>query len=266
MKRVILSLLAACALWAAAPSASQAQGTHGCACLFNRVGMPIKFQYRWGTQPFQIRTLLPGHVFSFCWAYGGGLHTSPPLQFMLDRDMGRGASFTNYALPRVQSNTTQCSGVPSLGHYHVAFQPGTNNQFLHVVRGTGVASTTPPPGPGPGPSPGTGQSMFGCACLNNGVGGPINFQYRWGNQPFQTRTLLPGHVYAFCWNYGTGPHTSPPLNFMLDRDAGPGTSFTNYNIPRVQSPTNQCRGVPQQGQYWVRFQPNTNNQFLHVSR
>src|SRR5688572_30748300 len=83
MKRILTALLAAFALWAAAPSASQAQGTHGCACLFNRVGQAVQFQYKWGNQPFQTRTLLPGHVYSFCWAYGAGLHTSPPLHFML---------------------------------------------------------------------------------------------------------------------------------------------------------------------------------------
>src|SRR5688572_16058794 len=231
MKRIVTLMLAAFALWAVAPSASQAQGTHGCACLFNRVGVDIKFQYRWGNQPFQIRTLNPGMVYSFCWAYGTGAHTSPPLQFMLDRDMGRGASFTNYALPRVQSNTTQCSGVPAMGHYHVAYQPGTNNQFLHVAKGSGVG-TAPPPGPGPGPGP--VGNRYGCACLHNGVGIPIHFQYRWGANPFQTRTLNPGIVYAFCWPYGAGMHTSPALQFQLDRDMSQGRSYTNYAITRIQ--------------------------------
>jgi hypothetical protein len=261
MTRIVTLLLAAFALWAGTPSASLAQ-THGCACLHNRVGQAINFRYRWGDQPFQNRTLNPGMVYSFCWAYGAGIHSSPPLQFMLDRDMSGGTSFTNYNITRIQSNTTQCAGVPPQGHYHVAFQPNTGNQFLHVVRGAGVATA---PGPGPGPGPGVGN-QFGCACVNNGVGIPIRFQYRWGNNAFTTRTLNPGMVYAFCWPYGAGIHASPPLHFMLDRDMGQGASFTNYSIVRIQSPTNQCAGVPRAGQYWVRFQPGTNNQFLHVTR
>lgn len=262
MTRIVTMLLAAFALWAAAPSASQAQNTHGCACLHNRVGQPINFRFRWGTNAFETRTLNPGMVFSFCWPYGAGIHTSPPLQFMLDRDMSGGTSWTNYGITRVQSPTTQCSGVPAMGHYHVAFQPNTNNQFLHVVKGAGVGVGV---GPGPGPGPVAGN-RFGCACINNGVGVPINFQYRWGNAAFQNRTLNPGMVYAFCWPYGAGLHTSPPLQFKLDRDMSQGRSYTNYAITRIQSPTNQCSGVPREGQYWVRYQPGTNNQFLHVAK
>jgi hypothetical protein len=262
MTRIVTMLLAAFALWVAAPSLGHAQGTHGCACLHNRVGQPINFQFRWGNQPFQSRTLLPGNVFSFCWAYGTSVHSSPPLQFLLDRDAGPGTAFTAFTLTRVQSLTTQCSGVPRDGHHFVAFQPGTGNQILMVGRGFGPATATPA---SPQPPPGA-QSAFGCACVNNGIGGPVQFQYRWGNQPFNARTLLPGRVYAFCWPYGAGPHTSPPLQFMLNRAIGGAVAFTNYALNRVQSPTNQCAGVPRAGQYWVRFQPGTGGQFLHVSR
>ncbi len=267
MNRIVTMLLAALALWVATLSLAHAQNTHGCACLHNRVGQPINFQFRWGNQPLQSRTLLPGNVFSFCWAYGAGPHSSPPLQFLLDRDAGPGTAFSAVTLTRVQSPTTQCAGVPRDGHHFVAFQPGTNNQLLMVARGSGPQAGMPaaPHMPPPGPTPGTGQSHFGCACVNNGVGSPIQFQYRWGNQPFNTRTLLPGRVYAFCWPYGAGTHASPPLQFMLNRAVG-GVAFTNYGLNRVQSPTNQCSGVPRVGQYWVRFQPGTGGQFLHVSR
>lgn len=110
------------------------------------------------------------------------------------------------------------------------------------------------------------QGAFGCACLSNRVGQPIQFQYRIGNGPWNQRTLLVGHVYAFCQPYGAGPHTSAPLHFMLDRDAGPATAMTDYNIQRVQSHSNQCAQVPAIGQYYVAFQANTNNQMLIIHR
>jgi len=74
------------------------------------------------------------------------------------------------------------------------------------------------------------------------VGAPIQFQHRWGDQPFTTHTLLPGHVYAFCWPYGAGLHTSPPLQFMLNRAVGGPVAFTNYALTRVQSPNQSVLG------------------------
>jgi hypothetical protein len=270
MTRLWTMLLAACALWAAMPTASQAQGAFGCACMHNQTGMNIHFRYKWGNEDWRNRQVGAGQNYSICWNYGSGPHTSPSLLFQLDRDMGPGAAWTTYTINRGQSPQNNCAFTHPASHYDIRFQAGTNNSFIQVThRGTaGAPPPQPGPGPMPGPAPGTGQAAFGCACVNNGVGAPIQFQYRWGpNQQFNTRTLLPGHVYAFCWSYGAGPHTSPPLEFMLNRAVGGAPpSFTDYNLPRVQSPTNQCAGVPRQGHYWVRFQPGTNNQFLHVSR
>jgi len=192
-------LLAACALWVAVPAASQAQ-THGCACLFNQAGAPIQFQYKWGDAAFQTRTLQAGMVYSFCWRYEPGSHSSPPLHFMLNRAVGGGTAFTDYALPRVQSNTTQCTEVPAAGLYHVTFQPGTNNQFLHVVKGRGTAAAAPPPhAPPPGPGPAPNTRVHACACLHNNVGRWLTFQYAFGAEPLNvlSERLQARYQYSF---------------------------------------------------------------------
>jgi hypothetical protein len=262
MTRFWTILLAACALWPAAPSASQAQ-VFGCACMHNQTGMNVNFRYKWGDEDWRNRQVAPGGNYALCWGYGTGSHVSPPLLFKLDRDVGPGTAWTTYTINRMQSPQNNCAFIPATAHYDINFQPGSNNALIRVThRGTAGA----PPQPGPGPAPGPAQASFGCACVNNGVGAPIQFQYRWGTDPFQTRTLLPGHVFAFCWPYGAGLHTSPPLQFTLNRATDGSTAFANYALTRVQSPTNQCVGVPAQGQYHVRFQPGTNNQFLHVTR
>jgi len=133
-----------------------------------------------------------------------------------------------------------------------------------------VAAATAPPRPSPpqtthGPMP--GQSAFGCACLNNQTGQSINFRYRLGNSsPWKPTTLLAGNVYSFCTPFGAGPQSWAWLHFQFDRDMGPGSAWTDYQIARVGSTSNQCGLVPRQGHYFVRFQPGTNNQFLQVTR
>src|SRR6185436_18266216 len=102
---------------------------------------------------------------------------------------GGSHAFTSYELKSAVASRDDCGATPPEGHYNVAFQPGTNNQFLHVVGGRGSAAAPPPhapapapvPGPAPAPPPGTSQAAFGCACVNNGVNAPIEFQFKWGN-------------------------------------------------------------------------------------
>jgi len=253
MKRWTI-IAAALALWAVLPSASFAQ-THGCACLSNRVGVPINFQFSISGGPWQTRTLNPGIVYAFCNPYNGGPRTSPPLHFQLDRDAGPGTAWTDYTIQRVQSFSDQCAQVPPEGHYYVAFQANTNNQLLviHRVKQPAAAPAAP-------------QWQFGCACLNNMVGQPVNFRYRLGDQPWSSATLQAGNVYSFCTPYGAGPQSWLWLHFQFDRDMGPGTAWTDYTIARVASTTNQCVSVPRNGQYFLRFQPGTNNQFIHVTK
>lgn len=250
---------------AAAPPPGPATNTRvqACACLHNQVERWLPFQYAFGAEPLKNAVMAPGHNWGVCESVLSG-HPFPPLKVQIDRDASASHALTNYEIKPVVAPNNQCASIPPEGQYNVAFQPGTNKQFLHVAHRGSAAAAPARPAPTPSPTPGTSQATFGCACVNNGVAGRIQFQFRWGNDPFRVLTLDPGKVYAFCWPYGAGPHSSPPLQFMLNRATDGSTMFTNYALNRVQSPTNQCVGVPKPGQYWVRFQPGTNNQFLHV--
>ncbi len=258
MIRVIATLFTACLLWTAMPSAGQAQGSFGCACIHNQTGQSVSFRYKWGNDDWRNHQVAPSANHALCWNYAGGPHVSPPLLFQLDRDMGPGKAWTTYTINRAQTQVNSCAFVPAGVHYNIDFQPGTNNQYIHVTRraaGTPVVS-------GPRPAP----VAFGCGCINNMIGQPVNFRWRLGNQPWQTATLLPGNVYSFCTPFGAGPQSWEWLHFQLDRDMGPGAAWTDYTIARVGSMTNQCSGVPRPGQYFVRFQPGTNGQFIHVTK
>jgi hypothetical protein len=232
-----------------------------CACLHNRAGRWVPFEYAWSGGKLQGSTLPVDQQVAICQAFAPGTMFRE-LKVRIDRSNTGGAAYTDYAIKSYVSQTKSCSSVPAQGHYDVEIQPGTNDQFIRIAH-RGTASAVPAtPAPGTVPS----QAAFGCACVNNGAGQPVQFRFKWGNVPFKTLTLDPGMVYAFCWPYGTGAHASPPLEFMLNRATDGSAAFTDYALPRVQSPTNQCSGVPKAGQYWVRFQPGTNNQFLHVTK
>jgi len=112
--------------------------------------------------------------------------------------------------------------------------------------------------------PGAGRFRLRVPEQSGGPAHPIPVPHR--QRAVENRTLQPNNAYMFCQPYGAGPHTSAPLHFKLDRDAGPGTAWTDYVIQRVQSNTTQCASVPAEGQYFVAFQPNTNNQMLMIGR
>ena len=55
-------------------------------------------------------------------------------------------------------------------------------------------------------------------------------------------------------------------HIMLNRAQDRSSAFADDALARVQSPANQCIGVPKSRQYRVRFQPITDNQYLLVMR
>lgn len=135
--RGVAMVLAAAALVAvvggAAPSA-QAQNHYGCACLHNKVGVPIKYRYHWGDGAWHAVEISANHMRWMCWNYGTGAHTSPPLQFQLDVDMTGGTRWTTYRIERIQSRAQDCNVIPSHGHYEVHYRPGTSNREIHITR------------------------------------------------------------------------------------------------------------------------------------
>ena len=55
-------------------------------------------------------------------------------------------------------------------------------------------------------------------------------------------------------------------HIMLNRVTDGSSAFADDALARVQLPANRFIGVPKSRQYRVRFQPITDNQFLHVTR
>jgi hypothetical protein len=251
MRKWLTTLLGVLALWVLLPAA-ESQAAWGCSCVHNTTGRQINFRYRFGNDPWKIVHLQAGWNDAICWNYGNGPHTSPPLLFQIDVDLTAGNAWTTYTLVRWQSQGNTCNFVPPGGHYDIAFRPGTNNQFVRVVKR--VAGGQPPPG----------QNQYGCSCVHNETGRQINFRYRFGNDPWKVVHLQAGWNDAICWNYGAGPHTSPPLRFQLDVDLTNSNAWVTYTLVRWQSPGNTCASVPAQGHYAIRFRPGTNNQFVHV--
>ena len=257
MIRKLMTMLGALLLWAALPAESQAD-TYGCSCVHNMTGRQINFRYRFGNDPWKVVNLQANFNDAICWNYGNGPHTSPPLLFQVDVDMTNGNAWTTYTLVRWQSPDHHCNVVPAGGHYDIRFRPGTNNLFIHLVKHSAA-----PPGQPPGQPP-AAQNQFGCSCVHNETGRQINFRYRFGTGAWKVVNLQAAFNDAICWNYGTGPHTSPPLLFQLDVDMTNGNAWTTYTLVRWQSPGNTCNVVPAQGHYAIRFRPNTNNLFVHV--
>ncbi len=230
-----------------------------CACLHNKTGRWLPFEYAWGSSKLRDWFIAPDQSVAVCQDVTAGTQF-PELKIRIDRSNTGGAeAFSDYAIKSFVSPQKSCSAVPERGHYNVEIQPGTNNQFIRITQQATQATAPSTPAPHP-------ESAFGCACVNNDVGAPVQIRYRWGEDPFKVETLQPGNVFSFCWRYGTGAHASPALHFMLNRATDGSAAFTTYALPRVQSPTTQCAEVPKSGQYHIRFQPGTNDQFLHVTK
>jgi hypothetical protein len=113
-----------------------------------------------------------------------------------------------------------------------------------------------------GPAP--AGARFGCSCLNNETNATINFRWHFANRPMRTASVRPKGRYWICWDYGSGPRTSPPLNFQLDVDMSRGNAWTTYALHRVQSRAQSCSAVGRLGQYGVRYRANTDRQFIEV--
>lgn len=127
----------AVALGLAATGAAMANpNSHGCACVHNQTGQNINFRYKWGDKAWNNRTVHAKHNYFLCWPYGAGMHTSPTLLFELDVDMTKGNAWTKYDLKRIQSPAANCNAIPAAGHFSIRFRPGTNNTFIHVVKGS----------------------------------------------------------------------------------------------------------------------------------
>jgi hypothetical protein len=252
MRRTTLVVLMALLAWIAVPEASFAQ-SFGCACVHNRTGVNINFRYRWGGQPWKVHQLLAGYQSAMCWRYGDASHSSPPLNFQIDRDMGPGTAWTTYNITRIQSYGDTCASVAANGHYSISFQPGTNNSLIVVTRDYSGPTQTDP-------------YQYGCACIHNQTGRQINYRYSWGAGPWKVYHLFAGNETAMCWRYSPGSHSSPALRFQIDRDMGPGTAWTTYGITRVQSPGSSCAAVPSNGHYNIAFQPGSNGSLIHVTR
>lgn len=107
-------------------------------------------------------------------------------------------------------------------------------------------------------------NTHGCSCVKNETGQAINFRYRFGNGDWKSVRLQAGWEDAICWKYADAKRSSPPLSFQLDVDMTKGNAWTTYALTRVQTPGSTCSVVPKNGQYAIRFRPNTNNQFVRV--
>jgi hypothetical protein len=59
---------------------------------------------------------------------------TPRTWFQLDVDLTNSNAWVTYTLVRWQSPGNPCISVPPGGHYAIRFRPGTNNQFVHVVK------------------------------------------------------------------------------------------------------------------------------------
>lgn len=134
MRSAFVILLLATAAASVPAFESRAEGEpFGCACLHNKTQSLVSFRYKWGEGEWKKDTLQAGYQQTLCWKYAAGSSTSPPLSFQVDVDLTKGAAWTTYNLPRVQSATNRCESVSNKYHYDIDYRPNTNRQFLHMT-------------------------------------------------------------------------------------------------------------------------------------
>jgi hypothetical protein len=107
---------------------------------------------------------------------------------------------------------------------------------------------------------------YGCSCVHNGLPGTVQYRYRWGNAPWKAVNLQTGYQQALCWTYASGSTVSPPLQFQLDVDMGDATRWVTYDIPRVQAPSKECKGIGSRGHYDINYKPQSGGRVIQVTR
>jgi hypothetical protein len=110
------------------------------------------------------------------------------------------------------------------------------------------------------------QAPYGCACLHNKSEHMVKFRYRWGDGEWKNDHLRSGYQETLCWRYAAGSTSSPNLTFQIDVDLSGGTAWTTYALPRVQASTNSCEAVAHNFHYDISYKPNTNRQYLTMTR
>ena len=115
-------------------------------------------------------------------------------------------------------------------------------------------------------APAQAEARFGCACLHNKTEHRINFRYKWGNKDWTADYLRSGNQETLCWRYAEGSTSSPELTFQIDVDLTGGAAWTTYALPRVQANSNSCEAVAHNFHYDVSYKPNTNRQYLYMTR
>jgi hypothetical protein len=134
MSGLKVALAAAALLAGFGPSGAEAQNTtHGCACVHNNTKATVGYRFKWGEQAWQTRTLQPAYQTSICWPYTDAAKSSPALTFQVDVDVSKGAAWTTFNLPRIQSTGASCDATPRGAHYDISYRPNTNNQFIQIT-------------------------------------------------------------------------------------------------------------------------------------
>ncbi len=75
------------------------------------------------------------------------------------------------------------------------------------------------------------EYRYGLVSLENTTNTTIRYEYKWGDENWQTNTIAPGNFYRHWWNYGAGSNSSP--NFQMRYHNG--ERVVNYDLKRNRS-------------------------------
>lgn len=87
----------------------------------------------------------------------------------------------------------------------------------------------------------SGGNQFAVVCLINDTGITVNFQYKWGNGSYRSKSISSGRRHWFSQKYRVGSRSSDTFHIKFDYDLRRGRDTKKYyTLNRYQAQFQDC--------------------------
>jgi hypothetical protein len=82
---------------------------------------------------------------------------------------------------------------------------------------------------------------YALVCITNNTSSTINFDFAWGEDDWETRSLEPGDTRYFAWEFDyANQNVAPDFYINFDSDMTQGEYWLDYPLERFAAPETDC--------------------------
>ena len=82
---------------------------------------------------------------------------------------------------------------------------------------------------------------YAVVCLVNKTGWDINYKFRWGDKPWQSKAVSQGKSRWHAFKYAFGSAKSPAFRISFDTDFSGNDQWRSYTLKRYQAVAKECK-------------------------